>query len=234
MMINAYYLNEEHVILLKNTITFSEMMLEVSERISNGFHKVLGYHKEKEENTIALYLYEDVVVLSLDFDDLVPEFNLDAFQKYSELRDQLKLFYKDSEIDLYINLKDDLPEYITNNLKPLSVSPGEYKRLSSIQSITFGRDSKKEVYSINGFSCYPEGTDYDINILGTNLDPNMLAISLVPEYGSRLARYNFRNLYDITDYVLCFSNRTQSPESVLVTNLIYLVSYKNYPRNTNV
>ena len=227
-MITVYYLNKEHVVLLKKTLTFSEMMSEVFERISNGFHKV------KEEEVTAIYLYKEEPLLLLDLDDLVPEFNLDAFQKYSELKDELKLFYKDSEIDLYVNLREELPKYIVDNLKPLSITPGDSKQLPSIQSITFGKGANKEVYSIDGFNCYPEGTDYDINISGTNLDSNMITISLRPEYGSRLARYNFRNLYDMTDYVLCFSNRDNSPKSTFVYNLIYLISYKNHLRNTNV
>lgn len=227
-MITAQYLNADRVVVETKELSFKDMMKAVFDNYAGTANP------EDTTHWFTNYVYKKSVVLLTSVDDLVPEFNLDAFQDHPELKEELSLFYKDIDVDLYVDVKKELPSFIASKLKPLVSSVGDFYKLNHFQSITFGEDKNKETYSVDGFNCYPEDPNYDINISGSNLDSNMILISLTPEKDPKLTRHNFRSIHELTDYTLAFHNKSLLKDSYYVHDFIILLSYKNYPRGFNV
>ncbi len=116
---------------------------------------------------------------------------------------------------------------MSNNLKPLSFTTKEntieHHRFGGFQSITFGEGNNEEVYSVDS---NPLGHNYDVHVSATNLDIHSLMITLLPECGSKYARYNFRPVVELTDYIIIIFGNTHS-----ILNCLTLVSYSKHFRN---
>ena len=83
--------------------------------------------------------------------------------------------------------------------------------------------NNEEVYSIDSD---PLGHNYDVHVSPTNLNIDSLMITLLPGCGSKYARYNFRLVVELTDYIITIFGNTHS-----ILNCLILVSYSKHFRN---
>lgn len=219
-MIKVQYLDKYKTTLLKRDISFLEMLQDVANCIVKD-------EKNCKDTVYAKYTYKEITILIYSIDDLIPEFNIDAFRIYPELKEELKSFYPDQPVEFYVDIKNELANFVSNNLKSLSLTSKEntieHHRLGGLQSITFGEGNNEEVYSVDS---NPLGYNYDVYVSATNLDVDRLMITLLPEHSSKYARYNFRPVVELTDYIITIFGNTHS-----ILNCIILVSYSKHFRN---
>ena len=211
-----YFDNQDNIILTKNFNTAEEL-----------FIASLGLKIDtliEVEATIATASAFGTPVLTTSIDDLLLEYNMEAFTVNSDLKQALQEYFPDINVDLYLDIKNELPKYVKANLKSLNEKPGDSLKLTAFQYLEFGEGLAKEVYSVDGSPC---GIDYDIHVFATNLDVNMLLLSLCSSTTPKKEnRFNFRNISELERYVLSFYKKETEDE---IPNIIFLRSYTQFP-----
>lgn len=222
-MITAQYLNEQKEIISEAELSFVDMIEEVYDQ------SLITGVVDLPSILYSIYSYKEATILILSRDDLVAEFNIDAFRQYPELKDGLKKIYTDIPIDLYIDIQTELPNFVSSTLKPFTTSAdADFFRINCLQSITFGEGSNEETYNVD---TTPFGDSYDVQVSATNLDSSMLLVSLIPEHNPIHFRHNFRNVAELTDYIISFATQSSEGTKFYSGYFMTLLSYSKYRRD---
>jgi hypothetical protein len=178
-----------------------------------------------EDYTYLKFLVDEDTLLTIGIDDLLYEYNLDTIRMYDEVIDFLINFYPQEDTLLYLDLAQQLPVYIKENLPLREEIFGSTKSLNNIHHVDFGELRNREHYSVD-----QDLGEYELRINVTNVYPNYIAVCLVPEYGATRARVNMRNLAELDNYSFSLANKFTTDKGTYISDLNTFISYSKYPR----